>query len=1061
MVDEAARPPWLVRIVGRRIGAGVLVSARHVVTCAHVVASETLEVSFPFLDTQWRAGARILLVDPVPGDDVAVIELVAEPGAAALPPGARPARLAHSEDAAGHRYRAYGFPGRDGPPGGWSYGTVAGRVGLSRLQLDRDPQRGYPVAPGFSGTPIWDDASAAVIGIVLARDRDPDEDVQVGFGLSSEALDRHLAGAGILATWAGRSDLRPLLPAPPGPLVDREDEMAAIFRRLTHDGVRLLTLTGLGGVGKSRLALEAGWRIQSEVDRLHFVDLTLVHDPLLVVYELAARIGVSPSVGTTLIDALRTALQDTRALLVLDNFEHVIGAAPLLVKLLEGTLHLQFLVTSRARLRVPHEHALTVRPLQLPSRTAPLPTPELAHVPAVTMLVRRTAAIDDAFELTDDNAVPIAEICRRLDGLPLAIELAAPRLRVLGPEMLLDRLGRRLDLLTEDAPGAPPRHRSLRATLEWSYGTLPVAHGMVFAQLSAFTGGCTLEAARVVSQLPTDVLVDALAGLMDNSLLERSDTSASGARYQMLETVREYAESVVAASGSEPAVRDRHAAWCLRMAEGLAPARHREQSASLSTLDAELANVRAALGWLRRTRQLELALRLASAVAWYWDVRGQFAEGQRWLDGLLDDIGEADRPVSEEVRAHACYEAGFLAFQQGAYGQAAVRYDESLRHARRAGSDRLMAWALHGMSVLSRERGEATTSLALYAESRRLFERTGDRRGLARSVQHSAVVAFHHGEFEVARASGEACRELFRDIGDVAGEASAMNMLGAVTHHIGDHRRAVALLEEALALRRELGDQRGVAASLNNLGRVHLHRGDHELALRDLTNCLTIRQRLGDRRGFALALNNVAIARQELGDLDSAVTAFERCLDVWRDVGDRRGVATSLRDLGSACLAAGRHDQARALIDEARRICEELDDQFDVAQALLLAAEIAERTERPPRAAGQLLLALDLFERLGARPEVGTCLLRLADLAVSVRPALGARLVSTADRLAARTGIQLHARDVERRIRVLDVARRSMETGPLAACLAEEVDVVTIVAEAAAIFATEEGSAMR
>lgn len=1078
IVELADQPPWLVRIVGQRVGAGVLVTERHILTCAHIVVggetSPLPEVTFPFLSEQWRATAKILVAEQPHDDDVAVLEIVPEHGAPRLPAGARPATLFPSTRVRGHRYRTYGFPGRGRAPSGWSYGTVVGSVGKSRLQLDRDPQRGYPIMPGFSGSPIWDDDSMAVIGIVNARDRDPGEGIQVGFGLASDALDRHLAAASITATWRvdeaveaqallGTSPLA--LPAEDGlsmglatflssgPLIDREREVSRAIARLSCEDVRMLTVTGLGGVGKSRLAVHVARLLEDRFDSVHFIELAPVTDPAFVLHEIAERLGVSPTMDTPVLPALQTALRDTRTLLVLDNFEHVVEAAPQLVALLDGAPGLKLLVTSRVRLRVLPEHELRVGPLPLPASDQ-LPPSQLREVPAVALFIGRASAMDASFAVTDANSATIAEICARLEGLPLAIELAAARMKLLGAAALRTRLSNRLALLTDGMRDRPRRQRSMRATLEWSYDLLEQRAREVFAQIAVFNGGFTIDAAEAVCTVRNNALLEVLATLLDSSLVYRSGDNGADPRYHMLDIVREYAQSMQQTSWHETDLYERHAVWCLSLAESCAPeGKYSDQLSSTAELERESANVRAALGWLRRTGKLELGMRLARAVVWYWDIRGNFDEARVWLESFLADAGAAGRPVASELVVRTHYEAGYFAFRQGDYGVADVRYEESLKWARAMDDKRGEAWALHGLAVLCRERGDAGASLKAHDEARQLFDQAGDRRGMAEALHHRAIADFYRADFQSAQGAAEESLQLFGEAGDLAGEASTMTTLGVVMHHLGHHDRAVSLLEEGLSLRRALNDRRGISASLNNLGLIAVERGERVIGLRHFTECLSLNRSLGYKRGYALAVNNVGLAIHELGNFDSAVRMHERALKVWEEIGDRRGVARSTRNLARTSLSAGDYVSAANRAQQAGTVFESLGDVFDLAYTLWLTADIAEARDEPSNAVAHLVKAVGLFASVGRKRETASCLDQLAELAVGVASyEIAIRLLRVADQLLPKGDAMPPVRDAHRRKRVLEACRRGMTGDVVAAYMTgQAAELREILAEVSAI----------
>ena len=1059
--ELADAPPWLVRIAGQRVGGGVLVTSGHIVTCAHVVVagarSPPLEVTFPFLSEQWRATARILVAEEPPSDDIAILEIVPEQGAPALPAGARPATLMPSVRVRGHRYRTYGFPGRSGGPGGWSYGTVAGSVGRNQLQLDRDRQHGYPIIPGFSGSPIWDDDSNAVIGIVNARVHDPDEGIEVGLGVASEALDRHLAAASVTATWRvdeaieTRALLRKLPSALPagnglssglatflstGPLVDREREVAKAIARMSREDVRLLTVTGMGGVGKSRLAVHVARLLEDRFDRVLFIELAAVTDPDFVLHEIAKRLGVSPTMATPILAALQTALRDARTLLVIDNLEHLVPAAPQLVALLDGAPGLKLLITSRVRLRVLPEYVLPVAPLPLPASDDLQPS-ELRKAPASSLFIRRASAVDPSFSVTKANSATIAEIVARLDGLPLAIELAAARMKLLGSAALRKRLSNRLAFLTNGMRDRPRRQRSLRATLEWSCDLLEPQAREAFAQMAVFNGGFTIDAAEAVCSVTNSALVEVLATLLDSSLIYRSGDSGADPRYHMLDIVREYAQSIQQASGSEKESYERHALWCLSLAESCAPhGRYTDQLSSAGELDRETANVRAALGWLKSTGKLELGMRLATAIAWHWVIRGNFDEARRWLESFLTDAGATGTQVATELIARTHYEAGYFAFRQGDYGVADMQYEESLRSARAIDDKRGEAWALHGLATVHRERGDVNAALTAHEKALQLFEQAGDRRGMAEALYHRAIADFYRADFQSAQAAAEESLRLFDEFGDLRGEASAMTRLGAIEYHLGQHERAVSLLQEGLSLRRALNDRRGISASLNNLGLIAVDRGERVTGLRHFTECLSINRNLGDKSGYALALNNLGFTAQKLGNVESAVRMHERALKVWEEIGDRRGVARSLRNLARTSLSAGDHARGADLARQAVTAYESLGDVLDVAYALWVTADIAQAGDEPGKAVDQLVKAIELFASVGRKPESAACLDQLAELAVKEsKHEMAVRLVRVADQLVPGGDPISSVRDADRRNGVLEVCRQSLPDKVLAAHL--------------------------
>jgi predicted ATPase len=1072
------RWPWLARLWDGDVpvGAGFLVDERHVLTCAHIIAGMLTDppAGLVTLDFPAWPGLTKLTVEVAPGGwfpvddreggDLAVLTISVElPGAMTRAPLRQPGSTLD------HRFRCHGFSSRL-PGGKDAVGVLRGPGGSGHwewIQMDALSQQGYAVEAGFSGAPVWDDDERAIVGMVVARDP-RDSGSRVGWMIPLTVLSRLWTPLGELmlrpAAEHGRqspetsngvaSSISPVrgLPFPQVPLVDREGEIRRAMELLTQSSVRLLTLTGPGGVGKSQLALHIARELKDHYEDVYFVDLTRVSGPAFVLYELSTVIGVAPPSDEPLLTAVHLALGERRALVVLDNFEHVIEAASMLAALLSGAPRLQVLVTSRVRLRVLAEHELAISPFQVPPPSG-MSLAELRQLPAITMFVHRASAADSAFRLDDDNASTIGEICVRLDGLPLAIELAAAQTRVLGPVATLSRLSQPLDLLEDDLRDRPARQRSLRATLEWSYGLLQMKHRELFAQLAVFAGGCTLQAAEAVCEVGGAALLEAIAALMDSSLLIRLGRNEVEPRYCMLETVRQYARSVLAASSRQTKLANQHARWCERMVETLGPgAGERDQLARIGQLDRESANIRAALLWLRRTDQLERGLRLAAGVGWYWDLRGHFDEAMGWLDSMLDDTVATDAPVPPDVCARAAYEAGLLAFRVGAYDHALDRYELGLRLARAAGLDSEQAWGLHGRAMVRRERAQRDRSWSDQNEALSIFQRVGDRRGVAESILGRAILHLYDGDAPSAKATGEECLGLFRETSDQVGIASALTVLGVCAQELGQRHHASALLEEGIAIRRGLSDSRGVAASLNNLGLLAYHRGDLTQAVRHFRECLALKRRLGDKRGLALALDNLGLTMSDGGDVDGAIRMHEQSLRLWTEIGHARGMARVQSSLARARLLGGDVRGAADLIGEAMETLAELGDLLELARSQRIAAELAERDGRSERALTLLSNAALAFASHARNLDAAACLEQLADLTLrGGQPAFAARLVSVADNLGASRPQPPPSRDPRRHQRILDATRQTLGSEDVDAYLASPEDVGTLLSELAAL----------
>jgi predicted ATPase/DNA-binding CsgD family transcriptional regulator len=663
------------------------------------------------------------------------------------------------------------------------------------------------------------------------------------------------------------------IPAQPTPLIGRDDEVRLVREQLARDDVRLLTLTGPAGTGKTRLALQAAVELSAAVrDGAVLVNLAPISDARLVTSEIARALGIREErSGLALLDSLKLALHDKQLLLVLDNFEQVADAAPQIADLLAACPTLKVLSTSRATLRLRWEHEVAVPPLQVPDLPRLLPLDELSLVPSVALFIARAQAVTPEFRLTDANAAAVAEICVRLDGLPLAIELAAARAKIFAPAAILARLESRFDLLRADTRDRPDRHQTLRAALDWSYHLLPPAEQRLLRVLSVFVGGCTLDAVASVAQTPP---VDGIASLVDKSLLRQVNTSDAETRCYMLETVRQYALERLAGSGDLDAVRARHAAHFLELAEAAEPElTGPRQVLWLEVLEREHDNLRAALRWCIDQRDMEMAARLGGAVWRFWSVRGFPREGRDWIAEML----RALEGVHSEIHARVLAGAGRLAFDQGDY----------------------------------------TAARALYEQSLDIRRRLGSADAIARSLGHLGDVAHQTGDYRAAQALFEQSLAMLRSLNDAQGVAEELDKLGLTVRCLGDYAQARMLYEEALAISRELGDRTREAQILNNLGRVAYYQSDFPRSLRLHQDSLAIRREVGDRRGIATSLCDLGDAAQQVGDFAWARTLREESLALWLQLEDPWGLAYILEGFAEYAAVVGQPDLVVQLVSAA------------------------------------------------------------------------------------------------------------------------------------------------
>jgi predicted ATPase/DNA-binding XRE family transcriptional regulator len=719
---------------------------------------------------------------------------------------------------------------------------LAGRAGLS-LNAVNGLERGvrrhpYPhtVRSLAEALGLSEEERSSLLASVPGRDKTPTE----------------FAAAGVLAA---------SLPNPPTALVGREREIGEI-RELLLGGsaARLLTLTGIGGVGKTRLAVEAAREAEDRfADGAAFAALASLSDPSMVTTEVLRSLGLREAEGRTPGESLRYHLSEKRLLLILDNCEHLLGAAVEVAGLIESCPNLVVLATSRAPLRVRREQEYPVHPLALPSSTLNPSENDVLGSPSGWLFLERARAVAPDFAISPNNAGDVAAICWRLAGLPLALELAAAMVRLLEPAALLARLDRALS--TAWIRDLPERQRTMRSTLDWSHDLLTEKERMLFRRLSVFTGGFTLEAAEetcAFGKIAQEEVLELLGRLLEQSLVTVSPAADASRRYGMLEPVRQYALEKLEESAETATTRKRHAERFVNLAETAKPVfLGLEYPVWSGRLERDHDNLREVLRWAREAGDVCAGLRLVGALSWFWWTHGYLHEGRRWAEELLSQPFDDDHPSCAPARAGALCAAGELAFGQGDLARAAELFEESLALYRGLEDDSGVAAVLVELGQVARAQGEHDRAAALSEESLDLGHTLGDTRVAAIALSTLGRVERHRGNTEDAIAHYEESLALFREIGHGWGSAYTLANLAVAAHGCGDLERALALNKESFSIYSGLGDKSGMALVLINLGDVAREQGDENQAVALYTDALAMYREVGNERGMDRALGRL------------------------------------------------------------------------------------------------------------------------------------------------------------------------------------------------------------
>jgi predicted ATPase/class 3 adenylate cyclase len=744
------------------------------------------------------------------------------------------------------------------------------------------------------------------------------------------------------------------LPTQPTALIGRERELAALRALLSARETRLITMVGPGGTGKTRLALQAAAEsLEHFADGVWWVPLAAVSDPENVAQAIAAPLGIREGPAQPLLESLAAHLRSRQTLLLLDNFEHLRDAAPQIQHLIQSAPELVVLVTSREPLRLRVEREFPVDPLALPREVTGISVEAALEAPAVRLFVERAQARKPAFALDDANVADVVAICRRLDGLPLAIELAAARVRILTPAALLARLDQRLSFLTGGARDLPERQQTLRAAIAWSYDLLVPPERALFARLAVFAGGCTLEAAEAVCSaaggLPLDLL-DGIDSLVQKSLLRQEEGPGGDPRFTMLETIREFAQERLHELPEADALRQAHADTLLILAEN---ANQEDVSAEvdlLNRLEADHANFRQAIAYYKSQGTAGLAnrVRLVAALAHFWRTHGHLAEGRRELEEAIAAAGD----IPPDQCAPAIKGAALLAEAQGDLDGAERLNEQVLALHRETGDLVGIADSLTGLGVIARQRGDLKTARLRHQEALDAWRRAGDAAGTAGALLDLGLIRQLEGDYVGAEPALKESLGLFRQLGDDLGEAHALHYLGLLATAIGSLPEAIEWFGQSLRLWQAMSIRQMIATDFANLGEAHHLSGALDEAERLYREALALFEALGDPRGKGFVLGQVGLLALDRGNPEEARELLRESLRLRWHAGLRWSAPDALEALAEASWRLGAVDVAATLLQTANLLREETglvrQPVYEARYQRVLAAVGDQRSSVPP-----------------------------------------------------------------------------------------------------------------
>ncbi len=787
-------------------------------------------------------------------------------------------------------------------------------------------------------------------------------------------------------------DARPNnLPVQLTSFVGRESEMKKVKDLLKK--TRLLTFTGSGGAGKTRLALQAAADVIDDfANGVWLVELASLSQPDLLPQTIMKTLSITEEPKRNPEDTLAGYLLNKEILVILDNCEHLIDACSNLAeKLLSICPKLKVISTGREALRCSGERTYQVSSLKTPNPKRQISPGKLSQFEAVRLFNERALEADESFRVDKNNAQLVAEICFQLDGIPLAIELAAARVKIMSVEQIHGRLNDRFNFLTEGKRTALPRQQTLRALIDWSYDLLSEEEKILWNRLSVFSGGWTLDAAEEIcsdGKIKKERLFEVLNKLTEKSIII---FESGNERYRILETLRQYGEEKLKGSNEAAEILSAHLNYFTRFAEmGEPKLNGRGVHIWLEKLEAEHSNLQSAIESSVRSGNIEAGARLAGALGSFWNLRGYYSTGYRLLDSVLKNKNEND--ISKPIFIKALNSIGTITRNQGEYDRARTFFEKSLALSREGGDKTSIAGVLNGLGKVTEEKGDFKQARVYYEESLALSRETGDKFNIAVSLNGAGTVALFRGQYELAQNLYEESLALRRETGDIRGIANSLHNLGVLADSRGDSVRSRKFHEESLKLRREINDKPGITGSLNGLGKLAQDNGDYQKAREIFEESLILKREIGDKAGIANTLNNLGIVANDQEKYEESRKFYEESLSLNREINDKNGIATALNNLGNLELNLLNYEQAEKLFKESFELESEMGKKHDIANSL-------QNLGNACFLKGDLELALKfqregliLFRELGEKSDIILSLAGMAGALSAGNPALGAIL---------------------------------------------------------------------